>query len=47
MKIITPLKFNSSAPKKMVVGRLLPYGEGQFLGAMLNFGGVKIITSPS
>ena len=41
--IHTPLKFNI-APEKMVVGRLLSYWEGDFSGAMLNFGRVYIHT---
>ena len=41
MKIITPLKFNSSAPAKMVVGRLLPYWEGQFFRGDVKLRGGK------
>ena len=45
-----PPKFNI-APEKMVVGRLLSYWEGNFSGAMLNFGRVSqkdgdLVTSP-
>ena len=36
---LTLLKFNL-APSKRVVGRLLSYWEGNFSGAMLNFGRV-------
>ena len=38
----TPLKFNI-APSKRVVGRLLSYWEGNFSGAMLNFGRVSFL----
>ena len=47
MKIITPLKFNSSGPEKWWLEDYFPIVNANFLSAMLNFGGGKIITSPS
>ena len=36
----TPLKFNSKSHWKMMVRRLLSFGDGLVPGAMLNFQGV-------
>ena len=41
---VTPLKFNSSPPKKGGWKTILSNWEGNFSGAMSNFGGIPLFT---